>query len=439
MVSECVYETSTGIELWTTRYTGPGDNADIATALGVSPDGSTVFVTGSSDASENDADYATVAYDAVTGSELWVSRHSGERNERAVAVGVSPDGSSVFVTGRSTSSGITLYVTVAYDAATGTELWSMSYGSGSGKSDRPHAIGVSADGSAVFVTGRSGPGPYDYATVVYDAATGSELWAKRYDGGGEDVAEALGVSADGSLVFVTGRSVGRTSRDYVTVAYRSSNGAELWVSRYDGPVHGSERPSALAVSADGSALFVTGRSDGATRRPDYTTVAYEASTGSQVWVGRYDGPGNDADRPSDVGVSPDSSTVFVTGRSFGSTSRQDYATVAYDASSGSPIWVSRKDGPGHINDVARALEVSPDGSAMFVTGQMRGSTRTSTTSPWPTESHDHVNLDFRLMTDRVDRRGARELALWLIVAALDVLLPLTTHWWESHPRWWRSE
>jgi hypothetical protein len=84
---------------------------------------------------------------------------------------------------------------------------------------------VSPDGSQVFVTGystRSTIGIYDYATVVYDASTGAQLWAKRYNGpaNGSDIANDLGVSPDGSGVFVTGRSPGSTSGlDYATVAY----------------------------------------------------------------------------------------------------------------------------------------------------------------------------------------------------------------------------
>jgi len=43
------------------RYDGPGTNFDIALALGVSPDGCTVFVTGESFGTGSSNDYATVA------------------------------------------------------------------------------------------------------------------------------------------------------------------------------------------------------------------------------------------------------------------------------------------------------------------------------------------------------------------------------------------
>jgi hypothetical protein len=62
-------------------------------------------------------------------------------------------------------------------------------------------------------------------------------------------------------------------------------------------------------------------------------VAYDASTGTGLWVRRYNGPGNNVDVATALGVSPDGSKVFVTGFSFGSGTNYDHATVAYSASS----------------------------------------------------------------------------------------------------------
>ena len=287
--------TAPGATLWSDRYTLVGTFSDLATALATSPDGSEVFVTGTSDGSGTGNDYATVAYDASTGATLWSGRYNGPGNisDRPSDVAVSPDGSAVFVTGtsggRSTSGDLNYdYATVAYDTSTGAQLWVRRYASRGDRTDAATALGVSPDGSRVFVTGGSA-GPTsdddDFATMAYDASTGTKLWAKRYSRLGNDFAYALGVTPDGSEVIVSGHSFGSTSYyDYATVAYDVSTGATLWSKRYTGPGNGLDSPRAVGVSPDGSAVFVTGLSDGS--GPDPTTPPWPTTSPPGPGCGR---------------------------------------------------------------------------------------------------------------------------------------------------------
>src|SRR5207244_1432326 len=139
----------------------------------------------------------------------------------------------------------------------------------------------------------------DYGTLAYNASTGAQVWASRYNGpaNGDDDAYSLAVSPDGSRVYVTGCSYGSgTGDDYATVAYSASTGAQVWASRYNGPAHGNDQANSLAVSPDGSRVYVTGWSPGSGTGEDYATVAYSASTGAEVWISRYNGPGNSYDQ-----------------------------------------------------------------------------------------------------------------------------------------------
>jgi WD40 repeat protein len=340
------YDAGTGQELWVSRYDGPTGDPDEAYAVAVSPDGSKVFVTGRSFGVLGEGrDYATVAYDAATGQELWVRRYDGpghgekQSNDEAYAVTVSPDGTKVFVTGASMGIGFNSdYATLAYDATTGRNLWLARY-NGANMEDFAQAMAVSPDGTKVFVTGYSYSGSSfsDYATLSYDAATGQELWLSRYDdpAHGFDFAYAVATSPDGTKVFVTGSSDGvdLAISDYATLAYDAATGENLWLRRYNGPGNNSDSAYAVAVSPDGSKVFVTGFSSGID--PDfpfdYATLAYDTAAGHKLWLQRYNGPAMRSDLAYDLVVSPDGSKVFVTGSSDGIDSGSDYTTIAYAA------------------------------------------------------------------------------------------------------------
>src|SRR6266542_2294856 len=275
--------------LWAARYDNQGID-DRAQAVTVSPDGTRVFVTGYSPTSDwSDADYATLAYDAATGVNLWTRRYAGPAGglDQANAIAVSPDGTMVFVTGASEGDGND-YLTVAYDALDGAELWQERYsGPGGGdKDDWPGAVVVSPDGSRVFVIGASeGKSDPDFVTIAYDSVTGSTRWRVRTDfqSRNEFLAASIAVSPDGKKVFVTGDSEGDyTESAYATVGYEAATGAELWRALFSRSPHLRAFARAGAVSADGSLVFVTGSSD-SSDGSDWVTLAYEAQTGARAW------------------------------------------------------------------------------------------------------------------------------------------------------------
>lgn len=316
------YNAATGARLWVRRYS-PGGTGSVAQSLAVSPGGRTVFVTGYSHVSAVGDQYTTIAYSAATGKKLWIKNYSvSGYGSQAASVAVSPAGGAVYVTGEGiATTGGTDYATVAYSASTGKQLWAKIYRT-AGESGAV-AVAASRTGTEVFVTGTDYLGTYyKYATVAYRAATGKQLWAKIYGAGSYDQAYSLAASPTGKEVFVTGRSIGTSgSYDYATVAYSASSGKQLWAKRYDST--GDDEASSVAVSPSGSDVYVTGYAGDATK---YATVAYSAANGSRLWVKTYAGPFDGfspVDYATSVAVSP-RGTVFVTGDSEG-----DYATIAY--------------------------------------------------------------------------------------------------------------
>src|SRR5262249_23239665 len=110
-------------QLWDKRFTSPGNNLDMGQAMAVSHDGQKVFVTGLREGL-GPSYYTTQGYQASTGRTLWTQSYNGsECTDAPVAVAVSPDNQTVFVTGSSGCLGLEDYATVAYNATTGMEAW----------------------------------------------------------------------------------------------------------------------------------------------------------------------------------------------------------------------------------------------------------------------------------------------------------------------------
>jgi len=225
----------------------------------------------------------------------------------------------------------------------------------------------------VFVTGYATGTDFetDYVTMAYDAASGSPLWQRRYDGPvhREDDAHVIAVSPNGSTVFVSGDSDGPTAFDMATVAYDAATGSPIWLARETGVPDSATVPAGMTVSPDGSKVFITATSGATFVGEDFITVAYDAASGSRIWFERYDGPPGDSDAATDLAVSPDGSKVFVTGSSYG-VHRSDFATLAYDAATGEGLWIARYNDPANGYDDPFSMAVSPDGFRVFVAGKV---------------------------------------------------------------------
>ncbi len=405
---------------WLAQYSGPGASDDSGYSVVASPDGTRVYVTGPSHGNGSGFDYATIAYRASTGVQVWVARYDdpSRHGDYANAIAVSPNGSRVFVTGGSYGATSLDYATIAYRASDGKQLWVSRY-DGPGKGDdQAFGIAVASGGTRVLVTGSStglGSGE-DFATVSYEAATGHQQWVKRYDGpaGGADFAKAIVVNPKGTRAFVTGASTRKGhGLDYFTVAYATAGGAQKWSARYDDDRSKDDSAHAVAVNAAGTRVFVTGGSDGPTTgggvAPDYATVAYAAGSGTRQWVARYDGPSNGADVALGVALAPDGSQVFVTGSSEGGTS--DFATISYATADGAQAWEARYDGAS-LSDIAYAIGVSPDGSQVYVTGR---SETAAANVDFATLSYDAVAGTQRWVSTYDGPAGAADVPLALVV------------------------
>jgi uncharacterized delta-60 repeat protein len=348
---------SIGDTLWVRKYNGFGDGEDRANDLVVDSMGN-VYVTGRSERSGDNYDYATIKYSSV-GDTLWVRRYNGLGDSIDVARSIAVDDSGcVYVTGDSWNGTKYDYATIKYNS-NGDTVWVRRYDGLGNSWDNCYDLAVDDSGN-VYVTGSSNG---DYATLKYNNI-GDTVWARNYNGIGNSFDGAYSIAVDDSEnVYVTGASWGAaTEFDYATIKY-DSDGNSLWVRRYNGVGNDDDRAYSIAVDNSGN-IYVTGRSVRSSTDYDYTTIKYD-NNGDTVWVRRYNGPLNSNDEAQALAVDL-SGNVYVTGQSYSFGTNYDYATIKYD-NNGDTLWVRRYDGPGNGNDLAWALDVDGFGN-VYVTG-----------------------------------------------------------------------
>ncbi len=272
---------STGVQQWEKRYNGPGNNTDKAYAIGIDNSGF-VYVAGESRGSNYYSDCIVIKYNPANGDPLWVSRYRENNDANEFGYALKVDGSgNTYVAGMAWGGGATNfdYLTVKYNSS-GVLQWAQHF-NGIGN-DRDEARAIAVDGSGnVYVTGRSDwvsdidQTDYEYLTIKYNSS-GVLQWRQTYNNNsiplGKDEASAIAVDRYG-YISVTGRSQNsQDNYDYVTIKYKSANGAEFWNRRYDA-TNGDDIAADLVVD-DWGDVIVTGTSDGGGRNFDYLTIKY---------------------------------------------------------------------------------------------------------------------------------------------------------------------
>ncbi len=351
---------------WVVRYNGPADSTDVEMDL-ITDGSGNICVTGYSMGNGANYDYVTIKY-YPNGDTAWVRRYDGPANgnDRAFAITVD-DSDNIYVTGESYGMGTDFdYATMKYSPG-GDELWVKRYNGPGNSTERAYDLAVDDSGN-VYVTGASvGSGTdYDYATIKY-FPDGDTAWVRRYNGTRDSVDRAYCISVDDSgNVYLTGWTSNTGANvDYGTIKYYP-NGDTAWVRVYNGPGNGSDMAWSITVD-DSRNVYVTGPSDqdiDTGDSSDYATIKYD-SDGDTAWIRTYDGPGNSGDLAEWVEIDGNGN-IYVTGRSWGTTTGYDYATIKYD-SSGNENWVRRYDGPANNDDYAQAMVIDGSGN-IYVAG-----------------------------------------------------------------------
>ncbi|HEX8517571.1 MAG TPA: SBBP repeat-containing protein [Bacteroidia bacterium] len=358
-----------GVQQWVAQYNGTGSGLDAAHAIAVDTFGN-VYVTGWSDGGATTGyDYATIKYNA-SGVQQWVARYNNSTNGTDEAWDVAVDyAGNVYVTGTSDGTGTnSAATTVKYNSA-GAQLYAQRYNGAGGDIDAGYAIYVDRATGVAYVTGytfQSAAADFDFITLKYNAA-GTQQWATRYNGPGNNYDEARSIAVDAAgNVYVTGytQTTVLTNYDYATVKYNSA-GVQQWAQNYNGTGNDFDRANAIRLDAANN-IYVTGRSIGASpAAEDIVTIKYN-NAGTQKWLARY-GAGSNVYDEGKALVVDGTGNVYVTGYS-----NNDYATIKYD-STGVQQWLTKYNGTGNNVDQAVGIAIDNIGD-VWVSGKSKGPT-----------------------------------------------------------------
>jgi hypothetical protein len=336
-----------GTQLWAARY--DSTNYPTATPSGLALDASNdVVVTGSA---------LTLKYDP-NGNQLWTAPYNG------AAVAVDTGGNSI-VTGYQSG-----FNTVKVNP-NGTNVWVTSYVNPNGEPAASQALVLDSSDN-VYVAGAYTYACYSEGSytvcylglliVKYDQ-NGNQLWAAENVEGSDDYVQIEGMvldNEDNSYLLVDFYPIGTGPR-FTTFRYDSS-GNLAWTS-FNPTGGGHSQGYGIALDKTGD-VYPTGQQG--FYYPNLSYATYKLNTnGSCVWTNLYPIPISRASVSTSISTDQ-ANSVYVTGYSPGTNSGNDIVTIKYDPN-GNQIWLQRYNGPGNGNDAGNAIAVDKNGN-VYVTG-----------------------------------------------------------------------
>jgi hypothetical protein len=364
------YDTQ-GNMLWQATFNGPNNGGDYSNSLFVDQSGN-VYITGRADYGAAWSDIVTIKYNSQ-GVQQWVARFSGAANYLDEGTIVITDNSgNVYVGGKSVNSGTDFDMILIKYSSNGTLIWNR-YFEGAGISDDYVAkLDLDASGN-IYIGGGSGgvTSGLDFTVVKYDPA-GTQQWVKTYNGAGNggDAVVAIEVDPIGNIVATGFTDMGQAERyNFLTIKYDQA-GNVIWTRQYNGLSSHIDIATSMTVDQS-SNIYMTGicaNIIGTRVDSNYVTLKYNTS-GQLLWAVVYDGPNSSIDVSRSICVDG-FGDVYISGSSRGAGS-DDFATIKYNTS-GVAKWIMTYNGPGNQGDYSSSVIADNNGNA-YVTGRSYGS------------------------------------------------------------------
>lgn len=297
-------------------------------------------------------------------------------------VGSTPVGDySVLIQGndgpRQRNAQVTVSVIDPLNDPTPPQAWARTYDGPNHLEETFPRVATDASGD-VFISGSSClklmvgsfcNNDWDYATVKYDPS-GTQLWARRYDGGYRDVDFTLAADSAGDA-YVAGES-GVLFGIFTTLKYNGSGGVEWMAQSQEG-----QEPTDIAVDSAGD-IYVSGFLNGFPRQ--FVVVKY-APDGRPLWTSHI---------PCGVGY-PYALAIDEAGNSYvagyyieDGTADQDFFTVKIDPA-GHPLWTARYNHGGL--DTAYSIGVDQSGNVTVTGSSFNGNNYDYATVQYDADGH----------------------------------------------------
>jgi hypothetical protein len=336
--------------LWASRY--DSTNFPSAAPAALVLDGSNdVIVTGNA---------LTIKYDP-NGNQLWTAPYAGsalavDSNANVYAVGFSKD----FGTVKLSPQGSNLWLTTLVEPYGPTVSQSVLVDSG----NNVYVSGL--DSYFNIINNGIVYGPYVMLTTIKSDSNGNQLWKASEAPYQQEInVQVKGAALDSAnnLCLVCSFA-GTYNYAFNTIKY-ATNGNITWTAALnisDGLANGLALDRAANVLLVGQNLYALGFYGPYNY---YSTTIKMTSFGTTIWTNHFPEPPGGLSVGTSVAVDW-SSNIYISGYSSGTNSNIGIMTIKY-APNGNQIWLQRYNGPGNGNDAGNAITVDNNGN-VYVAG-----------------------------------------------------------------------
>ncbi len=364
----------TGVQNWITFFDGSGNSKDRALKVKVG-NANSIYVTGRS-ANLLDDDIVTRKYTSL-GGLIWSQTFNNGMDDRPSDIKL--DGSeNVYICGFS-NNGINDDILVLKYSQQGMDQWAgaFTYNGTSAQNDYASAMTVDANGN-VYVTGKSDNDPnltenFDYKTLKI-SSTKILQWQADHNGSGNGEDESYSIaSLPSGDVVVTGKSdsdpnLTTSNFDTKTIAYSATTGTQLWLKSFNGTAGKDDIGSQLSIDNSGN-IHIAGSSQDILSESDALAIKY-SSAGVENWSKLYAGIGDNTENVNAMTIDSEGNS-YLAGYTYSRANLKDLCVIKLNPL-GDTLWVKKYNGTDNGNDEANDIKVDASGN-VYVTGFIKDS------------------------------------------------------------------